>query len=524
MPFYYSTRILFSVILLLSLSVSAQTDSREAKEHFNNRNFIAAIRVFDKLIKEEPSNSDYLHKAGICYLQTNINKTLAIPYLEKAIKIAKVDPEAFFDLGLAYQHAHRFDDAIKSFEKYKIELAGKETELKKADRKIENCYNAKELIKYPLDVNFENLGENVNTEYPDYYPFIAPDETYLIFTTRRKGSPAVMEFDGFYSSDVYISNTSKGEFEKAKSMGSAINSSYDEQAVGISGDGNQLFVYIDNIKEFGDIYLAERKSTGSYKRPVKMGESVNSKHLETSGTISYDGNVLFFASDKPDGFGGRDIYMTKKLPNGEWALPQNLGPNVNSAYNEDFPNILADGKTLYFASEGHLGMGGYDIFHSALDEETNIWSKPKNVGYPINNTEDNHMITFTENGRHGYTSAYRKGGLGDLDIYRVTFNEVESQQTVIKGIISSFDTLQPVVSPLITLFDLKNPDAEPNVYMVNPNNGSCTIIVPPGKYELIVEADGFDEYKEKIFVFDKDGWQPEIDKFIIMKPVNYKFE
>lgn len=524
MRFYFSFLVLFSAIFFSFLTISAQTDPREAKEHFNNRNYIAAVKVYDKLTKEEPTNSEYLHKAGICYIKTNIDKSLAIPYLEKAIKIAKVDPEAFYDLGLAYQYNFRFDDAIKAYEKYKVQVAGKDTELKKADRQIETCYNGKELIKYPVDVNFENLGDHVNTEYPDYYPFIAPDETYLIFTTRRKGSPAVMEFDGFYSSDVYISNTSKGEFEKAKSIGSSVNSSYDEQAVGISGDGNQLFVYVDNIKEFGDIYLAERKPTGSYKKPLKMGEAINSKHLETSGTISYDGNILFFASDKPDGFGGRDIYMTRKLPNGEWALPQNLGPNVNSAYNEDFPNILSDGKTLYFASQGHMGMGGYDIFYSVWNQESNVWSKPKNVGFPINTPEDNHMITFTENGKHGYTSSYRKGGLGDLDIYRVTFNEVETPQTVIKGIISSFDTLQPVVSPLITLFDLKNPDAEPNVYMVNPNNGSCTIIVPPGKYELLIEADGFDDYSEKIFVFDKDGWQAEIDKYIIMKPVGYKFE
>ena len=509
---------MFPGLFLLPLLASAQTDPREAKEHYNNRNYAAAIKVFDQLIKEQPDNSEYYYKAGSCYLKTNIDKTLAIPYLEKAVKLAKVEPEAFFDLGSAYLHAYRFEDAIKTFELFKTHVPGKEAEIQKANRQIEICFNAKELIKNPVDVKFENLGPNINTSFPDYYPFIAPDESYLIFTTRRKGSPAIMEFDGFYSSDIYISNAVNGSFEPAKSVGNVINSSYDEQAVGLSRDGNYLFVYVDNIKDFGDIYLSERKTTNIFKKPEKMGATVNSPSLETSGTISVDGNTLFFASTRPGGLGGRDIYMTRKLPTGEWAIPQGLGPNINTPYNEDFPNILFDGQTLYFASEGHMGMGGYDIYYSLWEEENNIWSKPKNVGYPINTPEDNYMMTFTDNGKHGYISALRKEGSGDLDIYRVTFNEVESKQTVIRGKISSGDTLELPASPFITLFDINNADSEPMVYTVNPNNNSFIMILPPGQYEINVEADGFENYIEKISVLDKDAWQAEMEKYFVLKP------
>jgi hypothetical protein len=507
--------LVFIFCYTLFLGAIAQiTDPREAAEHFKKKNYFAAIKIYDRLIRENPTDPEYLHKAAICYLNTNIDKTKAISYLEKAIKLPKVDPEAHFDLGKAYQYAYRFDDAIKS---YKIFIQNSQKDKEKAERQIETCYNAKQLIRFPLNVTFTNLGPSINSEYPDYYPFIAPDESYLLFTTRRKGAPAVLEFDGYYSSDIYMAINNNGTFETAKGLGPAVNSSYDEQVVGLSADGKYLFVYLDHIKDFGDIWLSEKKQGIGFKKPVKLEKNVNSPHLETSGTISPDGNTMIFASDRPGGQGGRDLYISRKLPNGDWGLAQTLGAVVNTPYNEDFPNFLADGVTIYFASQGHNSMGGYDIFYTVWDPVENTYSDPVNIGYPLNTPEDNFMITFNENMSRGYTSARREDSFGDLDIYSVTFNDVAIKPVFYRCHLISADTLINVEPPVLFVNNLDTGEEE-GQYVANSSTNTYLIPLLPGTYEIILEAEGFEPYEETFTVPGTGSSQPEINKDIIIKP------
>jgi tetratricopeptide (TPR) repeat protein len=520
-----TARISLSILIIFLkfyFSVTAQnTYQRDAAEFFKKRNYFAAIKLYDKLLEENPTVSEYFHKAAICYLNTNNDKTLAIDYLEKAIKLAKADPETYFDLGLAYQYAYRFDDAINSYHKYLEIITSKDRE--KAYRQIETCNNARQLLKFPLNVTFSNLGPEINTEYPDYYPFIAPDESFLLFTTRRKGAPSLLEFDGYYSSDIYISLNNKGKFESAKGIGTNINTSYDEQVVGISADGNNLFVYMDHIKDFGDIYISEKKLTQGYKKPVKLGKNVNSPYLETSGAISPDGNTLIFASNRPGGLGGRDLYMSRKLPDGEWGHAQSMGDVVNTTYNEDFPNFLADGVTIYFASQGHNSMGGYDIFYTVWDPNEHTFTNPVNIGYPINNPEDNFMITFNDDMSRGYISTRRNDGFGDLDIYAVTFNDILDKPTIYRCFLNSADTLSNVKPPVLYLTNLETGEKE-GIYMANIKNKSYLIAVLPGKYEINLEAEGFEPYNEILIVTESKKNQPEINKDLFIKPINYKSE
>ena len=508
---------LFILFLLVCISniINAQYfDPREAKEHFNNGNYSAAIRVYENLLKKKPGDAEYNHNIGICYLRSNIDKSKAIPYLEKVTKLLKFDDEALYDLAMAYQYNYRFDDAIKMYNKYKAAASGKN--LDKVGRQIETCNSAKELVKHPLNVTFENLGAKINSRYPDYYPFVAKDESYIVYTTRRGG---VMEFDGFYSSDVWVSDNVSGEFSKAKNAGYFVNTDFDEQAVGLSDDARTLFIYLDHIKEFGDIYTSVR-TRKMFEKIEKMGENVNSNSLETSASISADGSTLFFASAKAGGHGGRDLYMTRKLPDGEWAFPQNLGTKINTKYNEDFPTLSADGKTLYFCSEGHASMGGYDIFISTWDSETNTWSAPKNIGYPLNTPEDNRTISFSEDGTHAYVSALRKDGFGDLDIYRVVFNSViEDNFTVLIRLqIPSGDTLNPYI--LDALVSVKNIQTnEAGDYTANPKNGFYTIaVMKPGKYALSIDAEGYKSYNEELILTEEDVFPPVMLKIIKLIP------
>lgn len=432
--------------LLLTVNGYSQQYNTDmsAKEYFVSGNLRAALTAYLKLLKDDPKNIDYNHKIGICYLNINDDKTKAIRYLEFVTTQNKFDNAALLDMGMAYHQAMRFDDAIKYYNKYK-ERAG-DQDIETTDRQIEMCYNGKELVKYPLDVTFENLGKNINSSYPDYWPFVPTDESFIVYTSRRKGNRGnLIDYDGYHTSDIYISIVKKGKYSKTKNL-SLINTMGDEEAVGISHDGSNLFVFLDDLYIYGDIYVSTKKGK-SFQSIKQPGKNINTKSsMETAACLSPDGTLLFFASDRKEGHGGTDIYMSNKLPNGTWGIPINLGSVINTQYNEDFPSISADGKTLYFCSEGHMSMGGFDIFKSSWDEDSSYWQPPLNIGYPINTPDDNMNISFsttldaeteTLQNKYAYVSAVRKDGFGDLDIYRITFNKVTSRFTVIKGLITS---------------------------------------------------------------------------------------
>jgi len=434
----------------------AQMDEEglSVKDLFKNGNYGVALKGYLEMLKKDPDNIEHKHKIGVCYLYINGDKSQAIPYLEEVIKQNKYDPEVLFDLGKAYQYDLRFDDAIKYFNKYKVRARYKnqnpnrersDTEgVDKADRQIEMCHNGKELIKYPIDVTFENLGKNINSPFPDYSPFIPEDESFLVFTSRRRGNRGnLIDYDGFNTSDIYLCKVTKGVFSKAQNI-TLINTESDEEAAGISPDGQNILVFVDDVFQniYGNIYLSAKRGK-SFQKITSIGENINSNSsVETAASITSDGVLLYFASDRKGGYGGTDLYVSKKLPDGEWGIPVSLGPEINSKYNEDYPIISYDGKTMYFSSEGHTSMGGYDIFKSEYNEETGNWQSPTNIGYPINTPDDNMNISFsaawdndteTARNKYAYISAYREGGFGDMDIYRVTFNSVESRLTAIRG-------------------------------------------------------------------------------------------
>ena len=172
-----------------------------------------------------------------------------------------------------------------------------------------------------------------------------------------------------------------------------------------------------------------------------------------------------------------DIYMSKKLPNGLWAMPQNLGPNINTKYREDFPHLAIDGKTLFFSSQGHSSMGDFDVFKVIWDTENNTWSEPKNLGYPVNTTADNRNISFTADDRVGYISALRDGGFGDLDLYRVTFNE-EQRYSIVTGYVLTGDSINKKVEATIFATDTKT--QEELTYTPTIDNGKYVMALAPG--------------------------------------------
>ena len=285
-----------------------------------------------------------------------------------------------------------------------------------------------------------------------------------------------------------------------------------------------MLLYYTNLKGVGDIYSTSLDKNKSFKPADKLDENVNSaKAEEIAACISTDGSILYFASNREGGKGGTDLYMSRKLPDGKWAPAQNMGADINTPYDEDFPNVSADGKVMYFSSNGHTTMGGYDIFKAEYSPETKQFTNPRNVGFPLNTPEDNYNFRISSNGRFGYISALREGGSGDLDIYRVTLNEVEPQYSAIHGDISSADSTQKLnfTDVFITVTDSKSQEVV-GTYVPNSNSGRYVMALAPGTYEVNLEANGFQTISEKITVLDKSSFKFEISKDIQLKPEGFQ--
>lgn len=493
---------LIIIYLLSFLSIKAQTKRQysieDADEHFHHGNFLMALPIYKEIYKKESNNVELNFKIAQCYLNTHINKTEAIKYLEFCTQSAKPTSEMYFKLGKAYSLANKLDDAIKAYEKC-LSIDSKRKKI--IDRQIEMCNNAKALIKRPVNVSFTNMGKDINSEFPDYYPFITADEQFLAFTTRRKGQTASRpEVDGYYASDIYMAVVENGVWGKATNPGAKINTPLDEQVVGLKPDGSEMLVYIDHIDKYGDIYSCEKKG-GVWQKYKPFPEHIN-KEIEHSAIITPDGNTLFFVRGE-NREAQTDIFMSRKLPNGNWGPPFKLGEEVNTIYNEDFPFISSDGQTLYFSSEGHNSMGGFDLFKTTWNSETNTWTQAENLGYPINTTDEDRSISLTPaNPRVGYISALRPGGQGDLDIYRIKFKDAEEKLTVYTGNIFLGDSLSKPKEYIAAVFAFNKATNEEYTFTPNPKTGKLLMALPAGNYEIVVTSAGYTDVKDKLFVTD----------------------
>lgn len=432
--------VILSILLLSSQFLYSQGRGKkrepnpdEAKDNFSLGNYVGALDEYLLMLHKDAKNVLFNYRVGICYLNTNIDKSKAVHHLEYVTKQPKCEDVVWYELGRAYHYAYRFDDAIAAYNKYKELVKGKSGIMEEVERSIEMSYNAKELVKFPLQITWENLGKDVNSEYPDYNPFIDEMEGYLVFSTKRKGtSGGFTGYDGHFTSDIFYSEEKLGKWSKVKNLGTKCNATGNDEVVSMSTDQNFLFIYTEDENFAGDILVAKKKSK-SFDQKAILDANINTNNIEVGASIYLEGDILFFNSDKSGGLGGMDIYMARKLPTGQWAIPINLGPNINTKFDEEYPVITADGKTLYFASKGHSSMGGLDIFKSIWNDEKKEWGPAINLGYPINTPDDNMTISFTSTGRHAYVSSVREGGFGNLDIYRITFSEVEASHTALRG-------------------------------------------------------------------------------------------
>ncbi len=399
-----------------------------AKELLSYNEYHEAIEELLPVYKIKPKDPEVLYLLGRALLGAGHNQE-ALSYLEYVVNNLPQNFEDTIPLLWYYANAllinekpeeaehyfKRFQKALNSIKDEKPSVYKKYQKRYPLELELHWCENAKKYLKEPKEVVIKNLGPIVNSRYPDYAPVLNAKEDMLIFTTRRPTNLGPRYHDGFFPEDIYISYKRNGHWTKPEPI-HAVNTKHHDASVSLSADGKRLYIYRYENRG-GDIYESEFVN-GHWTTPKRLPKPLNTKYWEPSAYESPDGKILFIVSDRPGGLGGTDIYWCKKLPNGQWSEPKNIGPPINTPYNEESPILLADGKTLMFISDGPHSMGGFDVFKSVLQEDS-TWSEPENLGYPINTPGDDIYVMFSPDGRRAYFASERKDSYGDQDIYLI---------------------------------------------------------------------------------------------------------
>jgi tetratricopeptide (TPR) repeat protein len=480
-------------ILIISLSSSAfsQYQSRgvkynyiDAESFYNAGNFYDALPLYQVLAQEKPENNEYQMKIGICHINLNQTPEKAIEYIKRASDNDPIATNAQYYLGRAYALNYRFKKAI---EIYKIAETLNTTESyykKRIPYLIAQCNNAINLVQDSIAVEIINLGKPINSSANEYSPIMNAAETELIYTYRgsnsiggRLSKTNKPKENGSFNEDIYISKLDKNIWSQPESISDSLNTLMDEASISLSKDGEKLYLFKDTKTAKGDIFESIKKGD-EWSEPNRL--SFNSNSWEGHSTISSDGKKIIFSSDRPYGLGGKDLYSTELQSDGSWGDVKNLGPTINTIYDEDSPFLHVDGGAMNFSSKGHSSMGGYDVFESQIIGDS-AYSEPLNIGYPINTTADDVFYTVLPN-KNVYYSSARKGGYGQKDIYLINVNGIN-----ISGIARLYKDPKSAISKLVV--NITNKEKTFNLSDTTDGAGRYNFSkLPSGdNYELFVE-------------------------------------
>ncbi|MFP4605153.1 MAG: OmpA family protein [Bacteroidales bacterium] len=383
-----------------------------------------ALEYYEKAARYNNDNAALNYKMGACYLVMHQNEQ-AIEAFNKALaKDDEIAADIYYLLGKAYHHDYQFENAISNYQKCLENDLLKKMEMTKEEINIaiRQCNKGIELMKEPVRVNINNLGEKINSEHDDYGPVLSPDDSVLYFTSRRKteDNNKLWLGDEKYYSNIFKSEKKNGEWQDAEKVEGKVNSSDHNAVVEITEDPYRMYIYRSD-KNGGDIYYSEKKDD-KWKRPKKFSRILNTKYKESSMSFTSDETGVYFISNMEDETnGGKDIFYSELNEKDKWKYPKNMGGSINTKLNEEGVFINSTGDKLYFSSEGMNSMGGYDIFYTERDADGR-WKEPQNLGYPLNTPYDDVLFQIIdEKGKKAYFSSRREDSFGGLDIYEVIF-------------------------------------------------------------------------------------------------------
>ncbi|OFY25385.1 MAG: hypothetical protein A2W98_05720 [Bacteroidetes bacterium GWF2_33_38] len=510
--------LLISISAFSQLYVFSKAEMKkyiEADVYYESGFYHLALPIYDNLLKLDSLNKDLNYKFGVCLFQKNDRSIKTLSYFENA---TEEYPNSRYYMAKIYHYNEQFDKAITEFDTYKNNV-----QIDVMDQDIEyfkqKSIYAKKMYAEPENLNIKNLGKIINTQYNEYVPLITTDDSTLLFTSRREGSIGGLDPNGEYYEDIYVSKKIGAEWAIPENIGEPINSATHDATVSISSDGKKLYIYRTN-KDLsgGDIYESIF-TANKWTKPIKMKGDINCKYCwNASGALSPDENVFYFSSNKPGGFGGKDIYKIVKLPDGKWSKATNLGETINTKYDEDAPFMHPDGETFYFSSKGHENMGEYDIFVSKLNIDGN-WAKPKNVGHPINTAKDDIFFVVSANGKKAYYSSEKESGFGKNDIYEVEMLENPSNYVMLRGAITSKNPDVEKVEAEITITDLSTNKIHGIYRTTTDSQKYVFVLLPYRKYKLKVESQGYQTYEYEIDLTEKLKVQ-DLFKSIVLEKTN----
>lgn len=439
-------------------------------------------------------------------------------------------PNLILILATLEQYESNYAEALIWYEKY-LKMAPPESSNYRAAKKgAASCEFAQWAMQHPVEFTIENLGPNINSEHSEYFPAMTADEALLMYT-RATPVERSQYFENDRNEDFFFSERqADGTWGKSFNPGSPLNTPLNEGAPTLSPDGKYLIFtacdlgdmgyYGPDKKGFGhcDLFVCVRQGN-KWSRPLNMGQTINSKHWESQPSFASDGKTIYFIRGRYDRYKERhdDIYMSQMV-NGKWAQAQPLPNNINTDGKEESVFIHPDNKTLYFSSDGHVGMGGMDIFMTKKQDDGS-WSDPINLGYPINTSEQENSFHVSASGNYAIIASSREGGFGKLDLYKMTLPEnLKPQQiTYLKGKIKDAKTKKPLEASFL-LIDLAKGDTVVTTTS-DAVDGSFLVVLPASEqYALIADHEGY-LYHSENFALDFSKDLSHFEKNIDLQPM-----
>ena len=489
-------RILLAFFLFIfSFQAIAQetTKSRRAAKAYREAKSYLAVQDYNNAkssLDEALLLDDRFVEAWILLGDVNIglgDKKNGIEAYRKSIPLApRFSFPMYYRLANAEHSLGQYSEALQHIRKYISSKKISEKYRKKANALKKSCEFSISAMRSPVTFNPENLGANINSDADEYLPALSADGSTLIFTRSKK-------VDGFRNEDFYLSYNNTDDWQLAENLGEPINTPQNEGAQCITADGLTLyFTACSRNDSYGrcDIYESNFVND-KWNEPVNLGEHINTENWESQPAISADGRQLFFVSNRSGGRGGKDIWVSYKNAKGTWIKAKNLGKDINTSKDDISPFLHWDNQTLYYSSKGFVGMGGFDIFLSRLDESGN-WGVVKNIGYPINSPSDENSLIVAKDGRTAYfASAYFNQGRIDLDLYTFDLPQESRAREVayVQGVITDAKTHKPIKAE-IELVDLQTgrsykssqSDVDGNYMLCLPSDAEYALTVSKKNY------------------------------------------